>query len=72
MERVLFDWCGWDGLDPGVLQFTGCTLKVPIGRFNIGEFVPVIVVDFEHGNIQLIAKDGTLISEHTIRLALDD
>jgi hypothetical protein len=72
MERTLFDWCHWDQLDAGVLQFIGCTLKVPIGTFAAGELVPVIVVSFEAGDMQLIAKDGSLISEHNIRLTLDN
>jgi len=72
MERTLFDWCGWDQLDIGVLQFTDCTLKVPVGRFNIGELVPVIVVSFEDGLIQLINSDGTPISEHNIRLVINN
>lgn len=72
MERALFDWCGWDELDPGVMQFTGCTLEIPIGQFKAGELVPVIVIKSETGIIQLIAKDGTLISEHNIRLVLVD
>lgn len=72
MERTLFDWCGWDELDPGVLQFTGCTLKVPIGTFAAGELVPVIVVSFEDGILQLDNKDGSLISQHNIRLTLDN
>lgn len=72
MERALFDWCGWDEQDPGVLQFTGCTLKVPIGTFGIGELVPVIIVSFEAGILQLITKDGSLISQHNIRLTLDN
>jgi hypothetical protein len=72
MERTLFDWCGWDQQDVGVLQFTGCTLKVPIGQFKAGALVPVIVVNFETGNLQLVTKNGDLISQHNIRLALND
>lgn len=72
MERELFDWCEWDSLDTGVLQFTGCTLKVPIGQFKTGELVPVIIVSFEAGILQLVAKDGALISQHNIHLALND
>lgn len=76
MERTLFDWCGWDELDSGTLQFTGCTLKVPIGRFNIGELVPVIVISFEAGVLQLLEKSrrgsGALISEHKVRMVIND
>jgi hypothetical protein len=72
MERALFDWCGWDQLDTGVLQFTGCTLKVPIGKFAAGELVPVIVANFDAGTIDLIARDGETISQHNIRLVLSD
>ena len=72
MEQTLFDWCGWDQLDDGVLQFTGCTLKVPIGTFKAGELVPVIVVSFDSGILQLICKDGKLISQHNIHLAFND
>ncbi len=72
MERALFDWCNWDQLDIGILQFIGCTLKVPIGKFATGELVPVIVVNMERGNIQLIAKDGVVISEHSICFTLDN
>ncbi len=72
MERKLFDWCGWDQPDVGTFKFTGCTLKVPIGAFKVGELVPVILVNFDGGRIQLLAKDGNLLSEHTIHLTLDN
>ena len=72
MERTLFDWCGWDELDPGMLQFTGWTLKVPIGTFKVGELVPIIIVCFDAGTIQLVGKGGDLLSEHNIRLVLTD
>jgi hypothetical protein len=77
METDLFTWSSWDLVTDTCLQFYGCMLKVPIGRFNIGETVPIIIVDFEHGFIQLLDKGkasapGALFSEHKVRMVLND
>jgi len=83
VERDLFDWSGWDLVTDTILQFYGCVLKVPIGAFGVGDMVPIIVVDFENGILQLIGKGranaaglsngaGELLSEHKVRLVLAD
>lgn len=76
MEHDLFEWSAWDQMDDTLLQFYGCTLKVPIGRFNIGEMVPIIIVNFETGVLQLLEKgqcgNSALISEHKVRMVLDN
>jgi len=80
MEKNLFDWSAWDLLGDTLLQFYGCKLKVPIGEFKVGDTVPIILVDFEHGTIQLLEKGraegrcgtggSSLISEHKVRMVL--
>jgi hypothetical protein len=42
-----------------LLQFYDCTLKVPIGSFKVGDLVPMITVDFEHGILQVFDKGRT-------------
>jgi hypothetical protein len=75
----LFDWVSRDEVCNDVLTFHNCTLKVPIGPFKTGEVVEVILVDFEHGHIQLLddptctgIRGHTLMHEQKICLALVD
>ena len=71
MERELFDWCAWDEVGgPGFLEFHGCALRVPIGNAEAGDLIPVILIDFDHGSLQLCGKERQLISEHKVCLAL--
>lgn len=78
VENDLFEWSGWDLISDTILQFYGCKLKVSIGRFTVGETVPIIVVNFETGVLQLHGKaragfsKDTLLSEHKVRLVLAD
>ena len=76
MERNLFDWSAWDLVTNTLLQFYGCVLKVPVGSFEAGDKVPVIIIDFKAGILQLYEKgqcgSGALISEHTVRMVLND
>jgi hypothetical protein len=76
---TLFDWVSWDVVSDEILTFHNCTLKVPIGPFKAGDVVPTILIDFEHGYIQLIrdpayteVRGNDLIHEQKIRLALVD
>jgi len=71
MERDLFEWCGWDLLGDTLLQFYGCTLKKPIGAFKVGTLIPLIVVDFENGVLQVLSKEKELLSEYRIKIVLD-
>jgi len=74
MEENLFDWSGWDFLNETLLQFFGCVLKVPIGRFGVGDTVPMILLNFEAGDLELRgagrAGEGELISAHKVRMVL--
>jgi hypothetical protein len=74
MESDLFEWSAWDVVSDTILQFYGCVLKVPIGRFKTGDTVPVIVVDFETGVLQLYdsQRAGHLLAEHKVRMVLAD
>lgn len=77
MEKNLFDWAAWDLVSDTLLQFYGCVLLVPIGKFKVGDVVPVIVVDFENGILQLCsgggrACSGELISEHKVQMVIAD
>jgi len=79
MESDLFEWSAWDVVSDTILQFYGCVLKVPIGRFKIGDTIPIIVVDFETGVLQLYDsqhagrfEEKSLISEHKVRMVLVD
>ncbi len=67
METALFDWSVWDCVEDTLLQFYGCTLKVPIGSRKVGDLVSIIVVDFEHGILQVFDKERDLLSEHKVR-----
>jgi hypothetical protein len=76
---TLFKWDGWNAPSDEVWTFHDCTLKVPIGPFKAGDVVPAILIDFEHGYIQLIrdpayteVRGNDLIHEQKIRLALVD
>lgn len=70
MERDLFEWSAWDLVNDTMLQFYGCTLKVSIGEFKVGDLVPVILVDFENGILQVLDREKTLSSEHKVRMVL--
>lgn len=78
MEENLFEWSAWDYIDDAILQFYGCVLKEPIGKFKPGDTVPIIVVDFENGVLQLLEKgravldEQELISEHKVRMVIAD
>lgn len=72
METALFEWCAWDLMCDTILKFYGCTLKVSIGSFKAGDLVPRIYVDFEHGVLKICDKDEKLLSEHKVRMVLDD
>jgi hypothetical protein len=75
----LFDWVVWDGDADTLVTFGDCTLKVPIGPFKAGEVVSSILIDFEHGYIQLFrdpaytkVRGTNLMHEQKICLALVD
>jgi hypothetical protein len=76
---TLFDWDRWDIVSDEILTFHDCELKVPIGPIEAGEVVETILVDFEHGYIQLHGdpectgiRGNDLIHEQKVRLALVD
>lgn len=76
---TLFDWKNWDMVTDDILTFHRCELKVPIGPFKAGEVVETILIDFEHGYIQLYndpectgIRGNDLIHEQKVRLALVD
>jgi len=79
MELDLFDYEGWESMDvdgwyvaPVAEMYYRCALKVPIGKFEEGDMVPSIAVDFEKRTLKLFDKDQTLISEHRIQLTVVD
>jgi hypothetical protein len=69
---TLFKWENWDAISDDILVFFECELIAPIGEFEAGATVYRIIVDFEHGYLQLFCEGGTLLSEHKVRLALVD
>lgn len=50
------------------VHFRGCTLQRPLGRFDEGTAVPLIVVDFSAGEL-LLCFDGC--EEEVFSLCLD-
>lgn len=59
MERQLFEWKDWDSLDDhACLQFANCRLKVKIGRFDIGDTIATIVLNYEKGRMDFYAPEG--------------
>lgn len=70
MEKELFDWEDVDWVTDSALQFTNCRLKVGLGNFKIDMVVPMIVLDFENGEMTLHETDGAEISKHKLGLTI--
>lgn len=68
MESALFRWRKKASPKPMETHFRGCTLNRPIGRFDEGTVVPLIVVDFLSGEL-LLCFDGC--EEEVFSLSLD-
>lgn len=78
-EFVLFEFEDWNWIDDGfatdegILQLNNCILKVPIGRFKVGNFIPTIVINFtQERTFQLFNGEKTLISEHCYKCIMYD
>ncbi len=70
MERQLFDWANWDVIDEGSYQFYDCVFKVDFGPFKAGQKCDEIVVDYQNGFMQYFDKDGGVITEVKLKLAI--
>jgi hypothetical protein len=54
IETKLFSWTGgWDNADTAAFQFYDCTLKVQVGDYLPGTFVPTILLDYEKSKLVL-------------------
>ncbi len=70
METDLFSWEEWDEVDGTMNQYYNCTLEINIGDFLAGKTIPVIVLDYASGTLELVDKDNKLISKHNLKLVL--
>jgi hypothetical protein len=75
IESSLFDCDGsCDILEDGV-QFYECTLKVQIGPYAPGTFVPCIAVQYSEGVLQFFQPDpddeDQLFYTHPVKLTLE-
>lgn len=74
IESSLFDCDNTcDMLDDGV-QYYNCTLKVQIGPYAAGAFVPCIAVQYSAGELQFFEPDpdeeDQLVYTHPVRLTV--
>ena len=71
MIEQLFDWTEWDDIGTTIEQYYNCTLKVPIGNFEIGTFIPLIVIDQGKSTLTIYLNSDTISSsEHKLILTV--
>lgn len=57
MLEKLFSFKDWDDVQPHIYQYADCTLQQDIGDRKAGEIIPLISIDFEHGQMELWISD---------------
>lgn len=70
METTLFDYEEYDLLDTLILQFYNCTLKVNIGRFEAGDEIDCIIMNYDKGKITLCVS--TVEFTYNLSLNIDN
>jgi len=52
-EGQLFDWDGWDQPGTAEFQFYNVVLKVPVGKYEVGQKFPTVCVDYEKSKLSV-------------------
>ena len=53
MEKQLFNWIGWDQVDPMVFMFYNCTFNTDVGKYKKGDTASSVLMDYSQGIIQI-------------------
>ena len=70
METDLFTWESLDIIDEMSFQYYDCTLETRIGEFEAGEKIPTIAMNYDSAILQLLNKNGEVLSTHTLKLVI--
>lgn len=62
MERQLFNWTDWEELGFMILYFYGCTFNKKVGKYNKGDKVEGISVDYSRGTMKIYEDPDSCIT----------
>lgn len=52
-ENQLFNWDGWDQQDTAAFTFYNVEMKVPAGKYQVGQKFSAVLVDYERSKLSV-------------------